>query len=300
MKSLFKLLITLLVLPLQFSCDSVGPDDNSNGIDTTSHNFIFQTWTFGTIGGSTLYDCAIISSENIWFVGEIMIADTSINGYTTYNAVHWDGSQWELKRIKTNACGGVDYPPIQAIFTFSFNDVLFAHIDGSITHYNGIEFTNDCSLITQLNGSANKIWGESNNDFYVVSSNGFIARYLNGTWSRINCGTSLNINDIWGITDEYGIKFILCPAYDFGSGGEKKLISISNNTVGEISWVQERELYTVWFNEREKIYAGGEGLFYRTNNQWKEETLPELFKFRVRGNGLNDIWTVGGYGFAAH
>ena len=25
--------------------------------------------------------------------------------------------------------------------------------------FNGIDFTNDCSLITQLNGSANKIWG---------------------------------------------------------------------------------------------------------------------------------------------
>ena len=41
-------------------------------------------------------------------------------------------------------------------------------------------------------------------------------------------------------------------------------------------------------------------MFYRTNNEWKEETLPAFFKFRVRGEELNDIWTAGGFGFAAH
>ena len=68
-------------------------------MDTTSHNFTFQSWTFGTIGSSVLYDVAIINENNIWAVGEIMIADTSQNGYTTYNAVHWDGNDWELLRI---------------------------------------------------------------------------------------------------------------------------------------------------------------------------------------------------------
>jgi hypothetical protein len=135
---------------------------------------------------------------------------------------------------------------------------------------------------------------------FFVGRSGSIARYQNGTWQSIGSGTTLNINDIWGITDEYGIKFILCPAYNFGSGGEKKLISISNNIVGEVPWVDNRELYTVWFNSRDKIYAGGEGLFYRTNNEWTEETLPALFKFRVRGSASNDIWTAGGFGFAAH
>jgi hypothetical protein len=65
-------------------------------MDTTSHNFTFQTWTFGTIGSSVLYDVAIIDENNIIAVGEIMVADSSPNGYTTYNAVHWDGNHWEL------------------------------------------------------------------------------------------------------------------------------------------------------------------------------------------------------------
>ena len=33
-------------------------------MDTTSHNFTFASWTFGTIGSSTLYDVAIINENN--------------------------------------------------------------------------------------------------------------------------------------------------------------------------------------------------------------------------------------------
>jgi hypothetical protein len=124
-------------------------------LDTTSNNFTWQTYTFGAsnAGSSTLYDVAVIDANNIWAVGEIYMDDsTGRADPTPYNAVHWDGNNWELKRIKTNACGGVVYPPIISIFAFSADDILFAHIDGSISYYNGIEFTNDCSLITQLNG----------------------------------------------------------------------------------------------------------------------------------------------------
>src|SRR3972149_8811161 len=83
-------------------------------MDTTSHNFTWQTFTFGgQAGSSTLYDVAIINENDIWAVGEIYMNDsTGQPDPNTYNAVHWDGSTWELKRIKTNACGGVVYPPI--------------------------------------------------------------------------------------------------------------------------------------------------------------------------------------------
>ncbi len=270
-------------------------------LDTTSHNYSWQTYTFGgQVGSCNLNDVAIIDKNNIWVVGEIYLPD-SLGQPVTYNAVYWDGSEWGLKRIKTNACGGVDYPPIKAIFTFSEDDILFAHIDGSITHYNGIEFTNDCSLITQLNGSANKIWGISKNDYYVVSGNGFIGHYNGQSWQRIQSGTSLNINDIWGSVDNQGNKYILCAAYDFGTGGEKKLLSINGFLVNEISWVDNRELYTVWFNTKNKIYAGGEGLFVNVGNGWElQDNLQNYFTFRIRGEGSNNVFGTGGFGFTVH
>ncbi len=50
---------------------------NVTTMDTTSHNFTFQTWTFGGQAGScTLYDVAIIDENDIWAVGEIYLLDS--------------------------------------------------------------------------------------------------------------------------------------------------------------------------------------------------------------------------------
>ena len=272
-------------------------------MDTTSHDFTFETFTFGgTAGSSTLYDVAIISPENIWCVGEILVADTSINGYTTYNAVHWDGSQWELKRITVLYRGSLITPPLYGIFAFSDNEIWLSSgvpIKGDGTNWTQYHLF-DMGILTQNDGYLTKIWGTSSTDLYYVGTKGTIARYLNGTWSKINSGTNLNINDIWGTVDNEGNQYILCTAYNFATGGEKKLLRIRNFVVDEISWTGNRELYMVWFNSKYKIYAGGEGLFNLTNGNWTEEQLPPYFIFSVRGDNHNNILAVGGFGFCTH
>ena len=282
------------------SCNSVEPPPDNNDSDTTSHNFTFQFWTFGEHSGSTLRDVVVIDENSIYTVGEIYLLDSlGQPDPQAYGVAIWDGQDWELKKMFYNT--NIPVTP-RGIFVVSPTEIYLA--SGSIFQWDGSSST-VLLVYSRLNlpdpnGTLEKLWGSSGSSIYGVGNVGSIVFYNGTGWQRIVSGTDLNINDIWGITDEYGIRFMLCPAYNFGSGGEKKLISLSNNTVGEIPWMDNRELYTVWFNRREKIYAGGEGLFYRTNNQWSEETLPELFKFRVRGNELNDIWTVGGFGFAAH
>jgi hypothetical protein len=267
-------------------------------MDTTSHNFTFETWTFGEHGNSVLFDVAIVGDE-IWAVGAIYMKDSLGNlDNNPYNAVHWDGQKWELKRIKTNACGGVDYPPIQAIFAFSFNDVLFAHIDGGISRYNGIEFTNDCSLITQLNGSANKMWGKSKNDFYIVSGNGFIARYLNGTWSRIESGTDVNLRDISGQDNEI---FISGYAIDYS---KSVLLRLSNNNI-EAIWENNSLSGTPPYGSL--IYSSkvlNNNLFIASTNGVYQEKLrikhpiKRLFYsfnaiYKLTGTNVNNIFTAG-------
>jgi hypothetical protein len=273
-------------------------------MDSTSHNFTWQTWTFGGQAGSCiLYDVAIIDENNIWAVGDVSISDSSQNGYTEYNAVHWDGNQWTLERIKTNACGGVDYPPIKTVFAFSSNDILFAHIDGSISYYNGIEFTNDCSLITQLNGSARKIWGISRNDFYVVSGNGFIARYQNRQWSRIESGTDVNINDVFGITNQMNNqRKVFCAVSNVFEISDHKILTIDeNNNVDSLHWDQDRRINSVWSDNGWIVYTSGGGVFNNKSGKWIEETtIPLYYTNKIRGNGLNDIFVAGDFGLLAH
>ena len=63
-------------------------------LDTTSHNFTWQTFEFGQHSSSTLYDVAIINENDIWAVGEIYMNDSLGNpDPACYNAVHWDGSR---------------------------------------------------------------------------------------------------------------------------------------------------------------------------------------------------------------
>lgn len=62
-------------------------------IDTTSHNFTWETFTFGGGSSSHFNDVAIINENNIWAVGEIHTEDTDkfdSNGVwiQPYNAVH--------------------------------------------------------------------------------------------------------------------------------------------------------------------------------------------------------------------
>jgi hypothetical protein len=255
-------------------------------LDTTSHNFTFESWTFGTIGSSTLYDVAIISPENIWCVGEILVADTSINGYTTYNAVHWDGSQWELKRIRYfGSCSAVEYPPLKAIWAFSENDIVITN-GGSIGWYNGNTVNLDCRVNPLLNGAINKIWGTNSEDLYVVGNNGAIVHYNGTLWSRIESGTELHIGDIWGIFD--------------GNDGYNKYLAAVNtmliiNEYGNLQRViteQGHTLSSVWGISEKLLYtAGGNGLSLYKNNKWEKINKPDVNTiYNVRGQGHNDVF----------
>jgi len=88
-------------------------------LDTTSHNFTWQTFEFGEHSSSVLYDVAIIDENNIWAVGEIYMKDSSGNyDPHAYNAVHWDGTKWELKKISVLFRGNIITPPLEGVLHF--------------------------------------------------------------------------------------------------------------------------------------------------------------------------------------
>ncbi len=271
-------------------------------MDTTSHDFTFQSWTFGTIGSSVLYDVAIIDENNIWAVGEIMIADTSQNGYTTYNAVHWDGSEWELKRIPFTYNGQTFYSAIKAILAFNENDIWFGI--ASLIHWDGHTYQ---SISTQgiFPASINKMWGTSSNNFYIVGTNGQIAHYNGTNWQRIESGTTLNINDIWGdFNDKTQVWEVLAVASNKFFNDGSKILKIENATVAELNqtglpW----SISSIWFDSGKKYYVGGDGLFTvnKINEDWiKVENFPSFYKDISRGTMLNNIVVSGSSGLVSH
>lgn len=284
-----------------------GEEENSDTIqvktlNTTSHNFTWQTFTFGGIGGSSvLNDVAIINENNIWAVGEIY-ADTS---GLPYNAVHWNGANWELKRISVLYNGNLITPPLYGVFAFSSSDIWLS--SGVPVRGDGTNWTQyhlfDMGILGQNDGYLTKIWGKSSDDLYYVGTLGTIARYGNGSWQKIESGTTTTLNDVWGYRDnDNTTKSVLTVASNIFHTGEYRLLSISGNSATDtLNWTYNDWLTGVWFlNRYSPVYICGDGVKVYKNNQWSVVNLPNYFTEGIRGDNYNNLVVVGHFGFASH
>jgi hypothetical protein len=98
--------LQLLIIAILAGCTgNISEPEMIAVLDPTSHNFVWQIDTIG-IRQSYLGDVSIISPDDIWAVGEINTEDLGIPDskgviIRAYNAVHWNGVEWEIKRLKT-------------------------------------------------------------------------------------------------------------------------------------------------------------------------------------------------------
>jgi len=279
-------------------------------MDTTSHNFTWETFTFGDpgAGSSHLSDVAIIDQNNIWAVGEIYMNDSLGNPDPhAYNAVHWDGKNWELKRIYTHSsCNPVDYAPLKAIWAFSDSNIVITG-GGSIDWFNGKVNKADCNIRPLLTGSINKLWAISSNDLYAVGNNGNIAHYQNGRWSKIESGTTLNINDIWGdYNEKTGEWEILAVASNVLESRDKEFLQINNQSVKNLSTEPiDGTLNTLWFISNKKYFVGGGGIYKKkllNDSLWNNDKfeITRYYTYRISGIEINDIVASGGFGELLH
>ncbi|MHB2227952.1 glucosyl transferase [Calditrichota bacterium LG24] len=274
-------------------------------MDTTSHDFTWQTFEFGGEGGSSsFYDVAIIDENDIWAVGEIYTANDK------YNAAHWDGEKWELKKIDWD---GV-VSRLTCVFAFSSNDVWFGVTN--LIHWNGSKFEKNINPVLNqfYYKTVNKIWGTSSSDLYVVGNSGLIAHYDGQKWQRIESPegasrTEFNFHDIWSDINFYsGKREILAVAsvFEYNRQG-KQVVRIENKNVSNIDTTGLPDaLQSIWFKSGRIYYIGGDGLYQKKLNtnfskRWyKINDLPRLYKNAIRGTDINNIFVVGAYGLISH
>jgi hypothetical protein len=286
--------------------------------DTTSHNFSWQIDTIG-INNSVLFDVAIIDKNDIWAVGEIHTAETDTfdslgNWVPSYNAVHWNGKEWELKRIPfTGWCSAVEFPPIRSIFAFFENDIWFAR-SGSLVHYNGISFYNDCGMNTLLDGSINKIWGTNSNNMFIVGGSGTIIHYNGSSWQELESNNTVDLLDIYGSPD--GSVVWACGFSDFIS---TVLLKISGTVVELVyddlnHWHTIRDdslsgtLTGVWTDNTEQVYLiSPAGMYIAPSSTrgeaqriWLDNNFLPGFPRALRGYTGCDLFTAGDFSFMAH
>ena len=281
-------------------------------MDTTSHNFSFQSWTFGGQAGScVLNDVAIIDENNIWAVGEIYLLDTlGQPDPDRYNLAVWDGNNWEIKRVPYYYQGQPFYHPIRSVFAFGANDIWFC--GNGLIHWDGNQY-NPVAVPNWGPYWMNKIWGTSDNDLYVVGDNGHIAHYQNGQWSRIESGTDMSLADIVGTSD--GDIFICGSDASHIRGLILKKSSSGWETIINSRYLTPAEIFkpdlygslpSIWIDEKNTLYAAGNILYQYKFGRWDYvHSLPENFilgdpglYYRgyiadVKGIKSNDMWIAG-------
>jgi hypothetical protein len=275
-------------------------------MDTTSHDWVFDPPVLlGDGSSSVLYDVCILSDTLAYAVGAIYKRDSLGNwDPNAYNMVKWDGNTWELMRIPfIGPCSAVDYPPLKAIWAISANQILLTN-GGAIATYNGTTTTLDCRMNSFLTGAINKLYATSAQDIYAVGNNGTIVHYSTGTWRRVESGTQVSLNDVWGGSNRWvGENVVVVAASNKFDPGEKKLIRIhSNGLVDSLSWpMQSRRIHSVWFDGQSSVFTSGGGVFrLRGGGVWDEQPISLIFTNRIRGSSASNIWVVGDFGIVAH
>jgi hypothetical protein len=300
-------LMPLLVLPVS-SCEDKGSDPSGLGQDTTSHDFAWTIQVLGDGAGSVLYDVAIINDTLAYAVGEAYVRDSSGQiDPTPYGVAVWNGFAWELKRLFYD--GNNVIAPIRGVYAFGPNDVWLAA--GSIFHWNGVgaqaELRFSRLTLPDPNATVEKLWGSSTSQLYGIGHVGTLVQYANGTWQRIESGTTLSIRDIWGATDpRTGQATILAVASGSSPNEGKKLLHIEGTTVAALpdsglAW----SLSGLWFIIGQRYYIVGDGIYYAESpapERWLGGTnqVTAFYTTRVRGNASNDVIICGAFGESLH
>jgi hypothetical protein len=234
--SIWLILIPIIVILLwQCPDNPVKPDNNT--ADTTSHNFTWQTWTFGDFGSSHFRDVAIVDKNNIWAVGEIFVddPDSSWNGtgWETFNAAHWNGVEWEYIHIRGTLT--YDVGPLFSIWYFDENNIWVS--TGFPVHWDGNNWTLYHLQNMGIDASAgNAIWASSPDDIYFVGRKGSIVHYDGSKFTKVESGTTLPINDIWGAYNSKTKQYeILAVASNRALNIGRKVLKISGNQVTAVA-----------------------------------------------------------------
>lgn len=272
--------------------------------DTTSHDFSWQVFRFGDGVSSLLRDVAFINDTCIWAVGEIYRQDSAGAFPTRYNAVEWNGRNWQLHRIPTRSTGGsISFAYLVSVIGFSASDI-WVFGEASYSHWDGSQWLTQ--LTPNHNGGANKVWGTSSSNFYIVGSNGEITHFDGTDWKSLETGTTLEFRDIWGAPNAASGKLeILAVATNPPAYSEWKIVSIEKMSVREINQRRVfRPLNSVWFVPGKRYYVAGVLIYYKKNladtlDSWSVDRgsyETTNFKTSIRGNATNDyvIATDGG------
>lgn len=291
----------------------ISPSLSVMTLDSTSHNFTWQTFVLGVGYSSALRDVAIINDTLLYAVGSIYLNDsTGQLDPQPYAIAIWNAVDWRLKKIFD--ANDQLIPNLRGIFIFGSSNIWLT--DGGVHHWDGIsqQALESFDRITLIGGvengqSVDHLWGNNTNNLYGVGTNGMVGFYNGKFWTKIQSGTTLPINDIWGSTNsqsgETEIHAIASNKLALPTG--KMVLTIDGNSVSSVPdsglpWA----LTGIWFSAGKSYYIVGDGICTEHSltsiQPWKvlRQSVTQYYTEAIRGADVNDIMVVGDYGEVLH
>lgn len=319
----FKIIFTFFLPVLFFtglSCNSPTEPKDNPGPDTTSHNFVWRVDTLG-VYLSLARDVAIVNENDIWVVGEFYKNHSTFDSITVdrYNAAHWDGMKWTLKRVPIEINRGIGYggildtiyPELYSVFALQ-SRVIFSTL--GVTNFENGKY----NLIRTpsfaepgLNGfSSNKIWAKDENNIWFVGEGGTILYFNGSTFTKIPYSTDVDFVDIWG--DETGLVRAVANKAGTAKSSIVRLTtssaSLENEGLNHVLDAKTPDIfYTLWWKDQTSLFIGADNGFFRKQGETYKrlssyyDIRPVQFQvFYAKGYANNDVFVVGNYGQVAH
>lgn len=295
--------------------------------DTTTNTFVWEIDTIGVpLDLNILHDAFIVNADDIWVVGEIIQPDEDGDGWPDrYNALHWNGTEWELITII--------FPPyyldgwMDSVFGFASDDLLVtgaipAHYDGNswfVPPHDVEDFPSPLSTIRHSWGTStdNMYFGEDTGDIVHWDGNGFELMET-GTGSGSGYETDIQIRDIWGIsedniwaiaghhawiTDDLPMTLLHFNGSEWETQYQLTTWEPNPNQLSNFFsdvWAFGDTLYvsTGWYGIWQESINTGEGEYMQAEQGFFD---PDIIVGKgLRGNYYNDLYTVSWQGKYGH
>lgn len=279
-------------------------------MDTTSHNFTWELLSFGNKSPSELNDVAIINENDIWAVGHIFVDDS------TYNAIHWNGSEWEYFQIPVRQYNSLPIASLNAIFVLSQTNIWITS-GSTLLHWNGSTFVS-VVFMRDYRESDNysplkRIWALDDNNIYMASGGGNIVYYNGETYKELPKITDAAVSDLWSSRVSETPDAIYGAVSNKYSESEHFIMKIEDETISEdLGWREtDAYIYSLWFKAVNRMFTIGTHLTVkyeyniftkdRTSN-WKDIKNPvnDYLLHSIRGTDINDIFVCGDFFILAH
>jgi len=266
-------------------------------LDTTSHDFTWETFYFGDGNATSKFmDVEIINENDIWVVGKISGDGYDSNGkqYDLFNAVRWDGEKWNLERILSYGYCNQNQKYVRPI-----NSISYANY-GVIWCAYGNQIINASQNIAYCNTEITGLYTiEKLDDDGLIAVNhseevSYLNYFINGEWSRITKPEEGVNLDLLPIIDKNNETIILFPNSN-NLTKKSKIYSVNKNKLVNFhSDLPDVFIASIWTHGTNPIYAVGKGLHENKNGKWTSidyNSTPSLQK--IRGSELNNIVAVG-------